>query len=105
MVYLLPVVSMGVTLALLRQSVDFDAVPGFHRLSGLMTLLGLSFVVALAISKTRLWILFGGSIFLLFALAAVAFVFMKWGTRALFRRRDEPREGPPDVMDELGRRH
>ena len=77
LVYLLPVVSMVVTLILLGQNVDFDAVPGFQRLSGLMTLIAVSFVVALAISKTRLWIFFGGSIVLLFALAAVAFVVMK----------------------------
>ena len=93
LVYLLPVVSMVATLVFLGQNVDLDAVPGFHRLSGLMTLIVVSFAVALAISKTRLWIFFGGSIFLLFAIAAVAFVFMKWGTRRLFRRRDEPK--PP----------
>ena len=104
LVYLLPAASMVVTLILLGKNVDFDAVPGFHRLSGLMTLIGVSFAIALAISKTRLWIFFGGSIVLLFAIAAVVFVFMKWGARALFRRRDEPRESPPAFIDELGRR-
>ncbi len=103
LVYLLPVASMVVTLVLLGQNVDFAAVPGFHRLSGLMTLIGVSFAVALAISKTRLWLFFGGSIFLLFAIAAVAFGFMKWGAHALFRRRADPRERPPDFRDELGR--
>ena len=104
LVYLLPVVSMVVTLILLGKNVDLDAVPGFHRLSGLMTLIGVSFAIALAVSKTRMWFFFGGSIFLLFAIAAVAFVFMRWGARALFRRRDEPRERPPAFMDELRRR-
>ena len=104
LVYLLPVVSMVVTLILLGKNVDLDAVPGFHRLSGLMTLIGVSFAIALAVSKTRVWLFFGGSIFLLFAIAAVAFVFMRWGARALFRRRDEPRERPPAFMDELRRR-
>ena len=64
LVYLLPAASMVVTLILLGKNVDFDAVPGFHRLSGLMTLIGVSFAIALAISKTRLWIFFGGSIVL-----------------------------------------
>jgi hypothetical protein len=104
LVYLLPVVSMTVTLVLVGKNVDFDAVPGFHRLSGLMTLLTVSFVVALAVSRTRLWIVFGGSIFLLFGLAAVAFVCLRWGARALFRRRDEPRDRRPDIREELGRR-
>jgi hypothetical protein len=103
LVYLLPIVSMVVTLVLLGQNVDFAEVPGFHRLSGLMTLIGVSFAVALAISKTRVWLFFGGSIFLLFAIAAVAFVFMKWGIRAGFRRSSEQKERRPDFMDELGR--
>ena len=95
---------MVLTLILLGKNVDFDAVSGFHRLSGLMTLIGVSLTIALAISKTRLWLFFAGSIFLLFAIAAVAFGFMKWGTRTLFRGRDELRETPPDFLDELGRR-
>ena len=68
-----------------------------------MTLIGVRFALALAISKTRVWLFFGGSIFLLFAIAAVALVFMKWGIRALFRRSSAQKERPPDFMDELGR--
>jgi len=49
------------------------------------------------------WLFCGGSIFLLFAIAAVAFVFMKWGIRAVFRRSSEQKKRPPDFMDELGR--
>jgi hypothetical protein len=49
------------------------------------------------------WLFCGGSILLLFAIAAVAFVFMKWGIRAVFRRRSEQKERSPDFMDELGR--
>lgn len=104
LVYLLPIVSMVVTLVLVRQNVDLDEVPGFHRLSGLMTLIGMSFAVALAISRTRVWLFFGGSVLLLFAIAAAAFAFMTWGTRALFRRSRDRRERAPDFLDELGRR-
>ena len=104
LVYLLPIVSMVVTLVLVRQTVNLDEVPGFHRLSGLMTVIGVSFAVALAISRTRVWLLFGGSIFLLFAIAAAAFAFMTWGTRALFRRSKDRRERAPDFLDEVRRR-
>ena len=38
-IYILPILSMVVTLVFIRRSVDFDAVPGFNRLSGLMTLI------------------------------------------------------------------
>jgi len=89
-VYFLPIVSMIVTLVLIRQNVRFDEVPGFNRLSGLMVMVGCSFAIALAIQKTKIWIVFGGSIERLFILAAGIFGLLKWGAYMLFRRRDEP---------------
>src|ERR1043166_7026314 len=85
LVYVLPIVSMIVTLALIRKNVSFDAVPGFDRLSGLMVMLGCAFAIALAIEKTRIWIFFGGSIDRLLILAAGIFALLKWGTYMLFR--------------------
>ena len=38
--YLAPVVSMVLTLGLMRRNVSFDEVPGFRRLTGLMTMIG-----------------------------------------------------------------
>ncbi len=95
LVYFLPIVSMIVTLVLIRKSVSFEEVPGFDRLSGLMIMVGCSFAVALAIQKTNIWIFFGGSIDRLFLLAAGVFALLKWGTYMLFRRRDEPKAEPP----------
>src|SRR6185436_9988237 len=86
LVYLLPIISMVVTLVLIRKSVSFDDVPGFERLSGLMVMLGCSFVIALAIQKTRIWVVFGGSIDRLIVLALGIFALLKWGTYMLFRR-------------------
>src|SRR6266545_5974271 len=70
LVYFLPIVSMVVTLVLIRKNVSFEEVPGFDRLSGLMVMVGCSFAIALAIQRTRIWIVFGGSIERLFVLAA-----------------------------------
>ena len=95
LVYFLPIVSMIVTLILVRKAVSFDEVPGFDRLSGLMIMVGCSFAVALAIQKTNIWVVFGGSIERLFLLAAGVFALLKWGTYMLFRRRDEPKVEPP----------
>jgi hypothetical protein len=95
LVYFLPIVSMIVTLVLVRKSVAFDEVPGFDRLSGLMVMVGCSFAIALAIQKTKIWILFGGSIERLFILAAGIFGLLKWGAYMLFRRRDEPKAERP----------
>jgi len=95
LVYFLPIVSMIITLVLIRKNVAFDEVPGFDRLSGLMVMVGCSFAIALAIQKTRIWIFFGGSIERLFILAAGIFGLLKWGAYMLFRRRDEPKAERP----------
>jgi hypothetical protein len=95
LVYFLPIVSMIVTLVLIRKNVAFDEVPGFDRLSGLMVMVGCSFAIALAIQRTRIWIMFGGSIERLFILAAGIFGLLKWGAYMLFRRHDEPRTERP----------
>jgi hypothetical protein len=94
-VYILPIISMIVTLILIHKTVNFENVPGFDRISGLMVMIGCSFVIALAIDKTRIWLLFHGSIAMLFALAAGIFAMLKWGTYMLFRRRDEPKQPAP----------
>jgi len=95
LVYFLPIVSMVATLVLIRKNVSFDDVPGFDRLSGLMVMVACSFIIALAIEKTRIFLFFGGSIEKLFLLAAGIFALLKWGSYMLFRRRDEPKQLPP----------
>jgi hypothetical protein len=95
LVYVLPVVSMGCTLALIGKNVSFDQVPGFDRLSGLLVLIGVTFALLLAIRKTFVGILFVGSIAKLLVLGVGIFALLRWGTYALFRRSDEPRTRPP----------
>lgn len=98
LVYLLPILSMLVTLVLVRRNVGFEAVPGFDRLSGLMVMIACSFGLALAIHKTRLFVGFFGSIDRLFLLAGGIFALMKWGGYMLFRRKQDPvKERPPMV--------
>ena len=97
LVYFLPIASMVATLVLIRKNVSFDDVPGFDRLSGLMVMVACSFVIALVIQKTRIFVFFGGSIEKLFLLAAAVFALLKWGTYMLFRRRDEPKQERPSL--------
>jgi hypothetical protein len=98
-VYLLPILSMIVTLALIRKNVSFEAVPGFDRLSGLLVMIACSFAIALAIQKTRIWLVFGGSIDRLILLAVAVFALLKWGTRLLFRSGDDLKpERPKDLF-------
>ena len=94
-IYFLPIISMVVTLILIHKTVNFENVPGFDRISGLMVMIGCSFVIAIAIDKSRILFLFHGSILIVFALAAGIFALLKWGTYMLFRRRDEPKQSAP----------
>lgn len=95
LVHIVPIVSMTVSLILIRKNISFDDIPGFDRLSGLMTMIAVTFIVVLAIYKTRFWVVFGGSIFVLAAVAIGLFALLKWGAHTVFRSRTEPRLKPP----------
>ncbi len=86
-IYLAPIVAMGLTLGLMRRNVDFDSVPGFHRLAGLMTMLSVAFAIALVLRSLRVWLFFGASLGWFFVLAVALFVLLKWGGGMLFGRR------------------
>jgi hypothetical protein len=95
LVYLLPIVSMGVTLAIIAKAASFDDLPGFDRLSGLMTLVAVTFLILLVVHKTFVGIFFGASITMLFVIGAFLFALLKWGAAAAFRGSGEPRPKPP----------
>ena len=95
LVYFLPFLSMGVTLGVIRARVDFSDIPGFDRIAGLMTLVAITFVIILAIEKTRIWLVFAGSMTRLIGLLVGVFALLKWGAYTLFRRREEPQVKPP----------
>ena len=92
--YFLPVVSMVVTLVLIGKNVSFDDVPGFDRLSGLITVVAVTFIAVLAVEKTRVWLVFGASIFVLGALVVGLLALLQWGMYTLFRRSGEPKRDP-----------
>jgi hypothetical protein len=94
-VYFLPIISMIVTLIFIHKTVNFENVPGFDRISGLMVMIGLSFLVALAVDKTRILMLFHAPMAMLLGTAAAVFALIKWGTYMLFRRHDEPKQPAP----------
>jgi hypothetical protein len=83
LVHLAPIVSMVVTLVLIRKRVAFDEIPGFERLSGLLTLIAVTFVILLLVRKTFIGIVFGASLVSLLALAAILFGLLSWGARAV----------------------
>lgn len=83
-VYFLPIVSMIVTLSIIKKSVDFNDIPGFDRIYGLLTLIIVTFVVVVIISKLRILIIFGGSITTFIIFCLLIFIFLKLGLKMLF---------------------
>lgn len=81
--YFAPIAAMVLALFLTRRNVDFDEVPGFDKIWGLLGVLAVSFTFALAIQKTRLLIIFGGSLWVLAASAAGLFAVLRWSLRRL----------------------
>jgi hypothetical protein len=95
LVYVAPLLAMAVTLMIVRRNVSFDAVPGFDRIWGLMTMIAMTFVIVLAIRKTSIFLFFGGSIAILIVMCAFVFALLKWGAHMAFRSSGEARKAPP----------
>lgn len=83
LVHVLPIASMVATLLVIRSRLSFAEIPGFDRLSALMVILGVSFAVALAVQRTRIWVLFGASFLTLLVIALLTFVLLMWAWRRL----------------------
>ena len=86
-VYVLPILALIATLVIVRRRIDFDAIPGFDRIGGLLLLMGVCFAIALAIQKTNIWLVFGASIEKLFLIAIALYALGKWGMHLAFRKR------------------
>ena len=85
--YVAPIAAMVLTLGVMRRNVSFDEVPGFKRLTGLMTMVGVTFAILLVLRSLRVWLFFSASLGWFFVLAAAMCVLLMWGSRALFGRR------------------
>jgi len=85
LIYFVPVISMGLSFFLISRRVSFDRLPGFGRLSGLMIMIGLSFLVVLALFKLRLIIGFFASIESLAVIGIAVFVVFRYASAKLFK--------------------
>ncbi len=84
-VHVLPIVSMMATLWAAARLAPFAAIPGFNRLRGLITLVGLSFIGVLLIHKTFVRIHFFARFEYLLLLFAAFLVAWRLAVRRLFR--------------------
>lgn len=78
LVFFLPIVSLVVTLIAIRSKVDLDRLPGFGRIVGLFALLITTFVLVLFVQKTRIWVLFHGSLLTLLVFIIILFLVLRW---------------------------
>lgn len=87
LVYILPVASMIATLVVVGRNVRFADIPGFGRLSGLMLMIAVSFVLVLGVQKTGIWLVFHGGFGQLLAVLVGMFLLLKLGAWLLLGRR------------------
>ncbi len=88
LVYLLPILSMGLTLSLMARKISFDDIPGFERISGLMIILTATFAVLFFLSRTRIWLLFSGSFLWLLAIGIIIFIILQLSVKLVTQARN-----------------
>ena len=99
LIYFLPLLIMVASLLIMTRKVQLSYIPGFGKLSGLMMMLAVTFITILFIQKTRLWIMFHGSMFHLMVLFLVLFGIFYFGWYRLFggRKSGTPPRNRKDV--------
>ncbi len=85
-IYFLPVISMILTVYFVSRIVTLGELPGINRLSGLLLILGVTFILTLIVLKTRIFIFFGGSVKAFGFILLVLFALIKWGSYKLLRK-------------------
>lgn len=53
---ILPVISMFVTLSIIRKNVPFDYIPGFDKISGLIMMITATLMIMWFVDRTRIWV-------------------------------------------------
>lgn len=82
-VYFAPIAQMVLSLVIMARNVDFEEVPGFDKIWGLMGLLAATFTIVLFVQKTRIFLVFHGSFGALALFAGGLFFVLRASARAL----------------------
>ncbi|MFZ4475777.1 MAG: hypothetical protein ACOYPR_11330 [Saprospiraceae bacterium] len=85
LVQIVPVLSMILTLSIIQRSVPFDYIPGFDKISTLITMICAVLALMYLLDRTRLvvWVNLPVGYFVLI-LAALLFI-VRWGTKRIIR--------------------
>jgi hypothetical protein len=84
-IYFVPIVSMVITLFILSKKIGMKHIPGFDRLSGLMIMIGVSFLIVFVLQRTYFGVLFIGGFTQLLVVFAVLFIIVKVGWARLMK--------------------
>lgn len=84
LVYFLPIGVMVFSLVRLSAKVALSAIPGFERLSALILALFIGFLLLFTLSRTRIWLIFGGSFLQFLIIGLVLFAGLNWAINRLF---------------------
>ncbi len=80
----LPILSMILTLLLIRNNVDLDYIPGFDKLSGLLIIITVVLAIMWFIDRTRIWAIIPLRFEFVLLLFFVLLIVLRYGWRKLF---------------------
>jgi hypothetical protein len=78
---ILPVLSMVLTIAVIRRNVSLEYVPGSERISSLMMLIGATLVLMYILDRTRLFVFISMSVYQFLAILVVLLVVMRFAIK------------------------
>lgn len=82
---ILPIISMIITLLLIRNNVSLDRIPGFGKLSGLVTMIIVLFAIMWFLEKTRIYVFSYMKIEYFLVLLVVLLIVFRYGWSKMMR--------------------
>lgn len=83
-----PIAAMIATLGLAGRKADIGSLPGVDRLGGMLMMLGATFLMIFFLDRTRILVMFHGSIWSLLAIGVALFLVFRFGMLKVFGRRE-----------------
>ena len=82
----LPILSMVATLLVIRRNVNLDAIPGFEKITGLLTMIGAVLALLWVIDRTRIWVVSFLPFWQALLILAGLLLATRWGWRKVFAK-------------------
>lgn len=81
-----PVLSMIITLLIIRRNVDLKFIPGFDKISGLIMIITATLVLMWLVDRTRVWVISFLPVWQAILIFAGLLILVKWGWGRVFSR-------------------